>query len=56
MMTRKDYVKTAEILSTYKDLIGNSFTYEDLVDDFAVMFSEDNERFDSDRFWEACMK
>ncbi len=56
MMTRKDYVKTAEILSAYKDLIADSFTFEDLVDDFSVMFSEDNERFDSDKFREACMK
>jgi len=56
MMTRKDYVKTAEILSSYKDLIADSFTYEDLVDEFASMFEEDNPRFDSQRFWEACTK
>ena len=54
MMTRKDYVATAEILSGYKDLIGDNFVYEDLVDDFAGMFAQDNERFDSDKFLEAC--
>jgi hypothetical protein len=30
--------------------------YEDLVNDFSEMFFADNERFDSDRFWEECMK
>ena len=54
MMTRKDYVATAEILSGYKDLIGDNFVYEDLVDDFAGMFAQDNERFDSDKFLVAC--
>ena len=29
---------------------------EDLVNDFIEMFSVDNERFDSDRFWEECFK
>jgi len=33
MMTRKDYVATAEILSTYANLI-DKFTFEDLVADF----------------------
>jgi hypothetical protein len=56
MMTRKDYVKTAEILSTYKDLIGDEFTYHDLVEDFAVMFAEDNSQFNADKFLEACNK
>ena len=56
MMTRKDYVKTAEILSTYKDLIGDEFTYHDLVEDFAGMFAEDNPQFNPDRFLEACNK
>ena len=55
MMTRKDYVATAEILSGYKDLIADSFVYEDLVDEFAGMFAQDNERFDSDKFLEACL-
>jgi hypothetical protein len=55
MMTRKDYVKTAEILSSYKDLIGDEFTYHDLVDEFASMFSEDNTQFNSDKFFNACM-
>jgi len=54
MMTRKDYTATAEILSSYKDLIGDEFTYHDLVDDFASMFAQDNPNFDADRFFTAC--
>jgi hypothetical protein len=37
MMTRKDYVATAEILSTYANLI-DKFTFEDLVADFGICF------------------
>lgn len=55
MMTRKDYVSTAEILNSYADEI-RSEVFEDLVNDFCVMFAQDNERFDSDRFWEECFK
>ena len=54
MMTRKDYVIVAQILSSYKDLIGDEFTYHDLVDEFAGYFAEDNPRFDADRFITAC--
>ena len=55
MMTRKDYIATSEILSSYKDLIGDEFTYHDLVDEFAGMFAEDNPLFDADKFFNACM-
>ena len=56
MMTRKDYVATAEILSSFKDLIGDEFTFHDLVDEFGAMFESDNPRFDSNKFFEACNK
>jgi hypothetical protein len=56
MMTRKDYVAVSEILCSYKDLIGDQFTYHDLVDEFAAMFEADNERFDAQRFFDACTK
>ena len=55
MMTRKDYVKTAEILNSYGSEMKLE-VYEDLVNDFIEMFADDNERFDSDRFWEECFK
>ena len=55
MMTRKDYVATAEIINSYATEIKLE-VLEDLVNDFVDMFSKDNERFDSDRFWEECFK
>lgn len=54
MMTRKDYVATAEILSSFKDLIADEFTYHDLVDEFGAMFEADNPRFNFETFREAC--
>jgi len=54
-MTRKDYVATAEIINSYADEIKLT-VLEDLVNDFIEMFAADNERFDSDRFWEECFK
>jgi hypothetical protein len=56
MMTRKDYVAVAEILSSFKDLIGDEFTYQDLVDEFGDFFSADNPNFKFDKFREACEK
>jgi hypothetical protein len=56
MMTRKDYVAVAEILSSYKDLMNDNFLFEDLVEDFSSFFSEDNPNFKFDKFREACTK
>ena len=56
MMTRKDYVATAEILHRFKDLIGDQLVFEDLVDEFSLMFESDNERFDHVKFFNACHK
>jgi len=55
MMTRKDYVATAEIINSYATEIKLE-VLEDLVNDFIVMFADDNERFDGDRFWDECFK
>jgi len=52
MMTRKDYVATAEILNGYKDII-DFVLLNEIVLDFAEMFLEDNERFDEQRFIDA---
>lgn len=54
-MTRKDYVATAEILNSYGAEMPLT-VFEDLVHDFTQMFAEDNERFDSDRFYDECFK
>lgn len=53
MMTRKDYVKTAEILKGVSNEI-HPEVYQDLVEQFSQFFKLDNERFDFDRFEEAC--
>jgi hypothetical protein len=55
MLPKKTYIATAEILSSYKDLIGDEFTYHDLVDEFASMFAKDNPLFDAAKFFNACM-
>jgi hypothetical protein len=60
MMTRKDYVATAEILSNYFatsifDEQGE-ILFADLVDEFSLMFETDNPRFDADKFAIACYK
>jgi len=55
MMTRKDYVSTANILSEYANLI-DPFTFEDLVGDFCDMFFADNPKFSPTKFEEACYK
>lgn len=54
MMTRKDYVAVAEILSDFKSGIDNQVVFEDLVDEFADFFSADNPNFKLDKFREAC--
>ena len=52
MMTRKDYVETANILNAKVDLI--DFTIlADIAEDFAEMFANDNPRFDHQRFIDA---
>lgn len=56
MMTRKDYVAVAEILSSFKDLISDEFTYHDLVDEFGSMFEADNPNFKFETFRLACEK
>jgi hypothetical protein len=60
MMTRKDYVATASILNNYLKR-NNSEShpqlvaeFDELVNDFISFFENDNARFDSEKFWEAC--
>ena len=53
MMTRKDYVAVAEILSKYGERI-LVWDFDNLVNDFADLMEADNERFMRDRFVEAC--
>lgn len=55
MMTRKDYVKIAEILNAYH-LDIDSQIFEDLLSDFQVFFKRDNSNFDLTRFRDAVIK
>jgi len=54
MMTRKDYVAVAEILSDFQDSINDQLTFEDLVNEFADFFSADNPNFKMEKFTHAC--
>jgi hypothetical protein len=53
MMTRKDYIQTANILKGFVDEMPQ-ITYEDLVNEFCEWFSSDNPNFDFARFEKAC--
>jgi len=52
MMTRKDYIDTAEILKYASNKI-HPAVFSKIVNDFAEMFAKDNERFDVTKFHEA---
>ena len=56
MMTRKDYVATADILETLVATVeGDALNAVfDAADEFAQMFANDNPRFDRTRFVNAC--
>lgn len=55
MMTRKDYVATADILDVLVSTAGENLPdVLDAVDAFAEMFAKDNPRFDRTRFVNAC--
>jgi hypothetical protein len=55
MMTRKDYISTAEILNSVADEI-DFITLANIAEKFAEMFAKDNERFDHTKFIDAVMK
>lgn len=56
MMTRKDYVSTAEILEVLVAMVSDEDLplVLDAVDAFADMFAKDNERFQRHTFLNAC--
>jgi hypothetical protein len=60
MMTRKDYVSTAEILADYRRTFYSAGektadAFDELVNDFAQMFADDNDRFMRSKFIDACL-
>jgi hypothetical protein len=52
MMTRKDYIATAEILNYLSNKV-HPAVFSKTVADFSEMFAKDNERFDVTKFHEA---
>lgn len=59
MMTRKDYVETANILADSRDAllslgVEGEQIFENLVSDFVSMFEDDNDRFIVRKFVDAC--
>lgn len=59
MMTRKDYVSTAQILADHRESLNSlgaegESIFQSLIADFVVMFEDDNPRFDGHRFDNAC--
>jgi hypothetical protein len=55
-MTRRDYIKTSNILNRfYKETVTTETekSFDSMVNDFADMFAADNERFLRDRFVDA---
>jgi hypothetical protein len=52
MMTRKDYIETANILNSKVDEI-DFLILADVAEQFAEMFANDNPRFDHQRFIDA---
>jgi hypothetical protein len=52
MMSRKDYISTAEILASVQDKT-HPAVYGYLAREFAVMFGKDNANFDVTRFYDA---
>lgn len=55
MMTRKDYVNTADILWAVRYAISPEIQ-EFLIKEFSSMFKNDNPNFDPMRFENACKK
>ncbi len=56
-MTRKDYIKFAETIKNSIYPLGakcDNKTILKITEDLIEVFREDNERFDSERFREAC--
>jgi hypothetical protein len=48
-MSRKDYIKIAELLRAYKQRLPRQ-EFDELVMDLAMLFKRDNERFSATKF------
>jgi hypothetical protein len=52
MMTRKDYIATAEIMKYVSDKTHPAL-FSKVIVDFALMFAKDNPKFDANKFYSA---
>jgi hypothetical protein len=52
MMTRKDYIATAEIMKYISDK-SHPALFSKVIVDFALMFAKDNPKFDAQIFYKA---
>lgn len=57
-MTKKDYVKFADLLNTWNKarLAGVEYPFDRIVEDICGVFARDNYRFDYERFKDAVYK
>jgi len=55
MMTRKDYVRTAQIINSVHFFVNDNVSLH-LINSFADYFQADNPRFDRQKFIQACTK
>ena len=54
-MTKKDYIKIAEVIRESRGYgLDADEVLSNLASDLAVVFQSDNDKFDQDRFLEAC--
>ena len=54
MMTKKDYIRAADIVRAHFEARPRVMPVEALTETFVAFFRGDNPRFDVDRFREAC--
>ena len=54
-MTKKDYIRFASIIKDSKcNNYNNRLLKDSLIDDLCIVFKQDNDRFDSVKFINAC--
>lgn len=56
MLTKKHYIKIAEIINRAYKSEGITISIESLIDDFSDWFKVDNANFNKTKFKSACLK
>ena len=55
-MTKKDYIKIADVLKSFKVEFKQAGLENDIINSFCKMFFKDNPKFDYEIFWEYFLK